>query len=206
MTAPHACPHGVCTFCPGGPRFGTPQSYVGTEPAARRASAHGYDPGAQLTARLRSLEEIGHPTDKVDLIVLGGTFTALDRGYQEWFVKGCLDAMNGFVSDSIRAAQAANETAGARCIGLTIETKPDCFLASEVEACLALGTTRVELGIQSTHDEVLAAVQRRPTRAPKPAPVPRAKGAPREDSGRTITRAPRSGFGCRRPILPEPVR
>src|SRR2546426_2886823 len=134
MTAPHACPHGVCTFCPGGPRFGTPQSYVGTEPAARRASAHGYDPGAQLVARLRSLEEIGHPTDKVDLIVLGGTFTALDRGYQEWFVKGCLDAMNGFVSDSISAAQAANETAAARCIGLTIETKPDCLLGSEVDA------------------------------------------------------------------------
>ena len=177
MTAPHTCPHGVCTFCPGGPRFGTPQSYVGTEPAARRASAYGYDPGAQLVARLRSLEEIGHPTDKVDLIVLGGTFTALDRGYQEWFVKGCLDAMNGFVSDSIRAAQAANETAGARCIGLTIETKPDCFLGSEVEACLALGTTRVELGIQSTHDEVLAAVHRGHTDAQSRAAFRGAKAA-----------------------------
>src|SRR5881409_2395088 len=94
MTAPHACPHGVCTYCPGGPRMGTPQSYLGTEPAARRASDHGYDPGAQIVARLRSLQEIGHPTDKVDLIVLGGTFTALDRGYQESFVKGCLDAMH----------------------------------------------------------------------------------------------------------------
>src|SRR6266571_670334 len=177
MTAPHACPHGVCTFCPGGPKFGTPQSYVGTEPAARRASAHGYDPGAQLVARLRSLEEIGHPTDKVDLIVLGGTFTALDRGYQEWFVKGCLDAMNGFVSDSIGAAQAANETAAARCIGLTIETKPDCFLGSEVEACLALGTTRVELGIQSTHDDVLEAVHRGHTDAQSRAAFRAAKAA-----------------------------
>src|SRR3989442_9836314 len=177
MTAPHACPHGVCTFCPGGPRFGTPQSYVGTESAARRASAHGYDPGAQLVARLGCLEESGHPTDKVDLIVLGGPFPALDRGYQEWFVKGCLDAMNGFVSDSIRAAQAANETAGARCIGLTIETKPDCFLGSEVEACLALGTTRVELGIQSTHDEVLAAVPPRHTGPPSRAPFRGAQAA-----------------------------
>jgi len=177
MTAPHACPHGVCTFCPGGPKFGTPQSYVGTEPAARRASAHGYDPGAQLVARLRSLEEIGHPTDKVDLIVLGGTFTALDRGYQEWFVKGCLDAMNGFVSDSIRAAQAANETGAARCIGLTIETKPDCFLGSEVDACLALGTTRVELGIQSTHDDVLEAVHRGHTDAQSRAAIRGAKAA-----------------------------
>jgi elongator complex protein 3 len=177
MTAPHACPHGVCTFCPGGPRFGTPQSYVGTEPAARRAAAHGYDPGAQLVARLRSLEEIGHPTDKIDLIVLGGTFTALDRGYQEWFVKGCLDAMNGFVSDSIGAAQAANETAAARCIGLTIETKPDCFLGSEVEACLALGTTRVELGIQSTHDDVLEAAHRGHTDAQSRAAFRGAKAA-----------------------------
>src|SRR5206468_2513517 len=104
--------------------------------------------------------EIGHPTDKVDLIVLGGTFTSLDRGYQESFVKGCLDAMNGFVSDSIVAAQAANESAAARCIGLTIETKPDCFLGSEVDTCLALGTTRVELGVQLTHEDVLEAVQR----------------------------------------------
>src|SRR2546422_10425616 len=66
MTAPYACPHGVCTFCPGGPRVGTPQSYLGTEPAARRASAHRYDPGAQTVARLRSLQEIGHPTATVD--------------------------------------------------------------------------------------------------------------------------------------------
>lgn len=177
MTAPHACPHGVCTFCPGGPRFHTPQSYVGTEPAARRAAAHRYDPGAQVVARLRSLEEIGHPTDKIDLIVLGGTFTALDDNYQEWFVKGCLDAMNGFESDSIEAAQAANETAAARCIGLTIETKPDCFLGSEVETCLALGTTRVELGIQSTHDDVLEAVHRGHTDSQSRAAFREAKAA-----------------------------
>src|SRR2546428_2119313 len=186
MTAPHACPHGVCTFCPGGPRFGTPQSYVGPEPAARRGSAHGYDRGAQLVARLRSLEEIGHPTDRVDLIVLGGPFTALDRGYQEWFVKGCLAAMNGFVSDSIRGAQAANETAGARCIGLTIETKPDCFLGSEVEACLALGTTRVELGIQSTHDEVLAAEDPGQTADPNRAPLRGATAVRAEVGGPTM--------------------
>src|SRR5437773_10857464 len=89
MTAPHACPHGVCTFCPGGPRFGTPQSYLGTEPAAMRAAAAGYDPGVQTVDRLRVLRTIGHATDKVDLIILGGTFTTLDAGYREWFVKGC---------------------------------------------------------------------------------------------------------------------
>jgi elongator complex protein 3 len=177
MTAPHACPHGVCTFCPGGPRFGTPQSYLGTEPAARRAAEVAYDPSAQTTARLRALQGIGHPTDKVDLIILGGTFTALDAGYRQAFVKGCLDAMNGFAAESLDAAHAANEVAPVRCIGLTIETKPDCFLGSEVEESLRLGTTRVELGIQSTHDDVLEAVHRGHTDAQSRAAMGRAKAA-----------------------------
>src|SRR5205809_2279815 len=141
MTAPHACPHGVCTYCPGGPRFGTPQSYLGTEPAAMRAAQYRYDPCAQTAARLRALRANGHETDKVDLIVIGGTFTALETAYQEWFVKGCLDGMNGFVADSLENAQSANESAGVRCIGLTIETKPDCFVGPEVEASMRLGTT-----------------------------------------------------------------
>src|SRR5437870_5795411 len=93
MTAPHGCPHGVCTYCPGGPRFGTPQSYLGTEPAARRAADYHYDPRGQTAARIEALQRIGHDTDKVDLIVLGGTFTALEAGYREWFVKGCFDGL-----------------------------------------------------------------------------------------------------------------
>jgi len=149
MTAPHACPHGVCTFCPGGPRVGTPQSYTGSEPAARRAADYHYDPRAQTIARLRSLREIGHATDKVDLIVLGGTFTALEAAYQEWFVKGCLDGLNGIGSASLEEAQDRNESAPARCIGLTIETKPDCFLGPEVEQSLGLGATRV---VQATQE------------------------------------------------------
>ena len=160
MTAPHACPHGVCSFCPGGPRAGTPQSYLGTEPAARRAADHHYDPRGQTGARIEALQRIGHDTDKVDLIVLGGTFTALDARYREWFIKGCFDGLNGFESPTLVEAQDANESATARCIGLTIETKPDWFLGSEVDESLALGTTRVELGIQSTHDDILDRVHR----------------------------------------------
>ena len=160
MTAPHACPHGVCSYCPGGPRFRTPQSYTGTEPAARRAAEHGYDPHAQTRARLAALREIGHRTDKVDLIILGGTFSSLDPGYREWFVKGCLDAMNGSVSPGLEDAQTINETAGSRCVGLTVETKPDCFLGPEVTHTMSLGTTRVEIGLQSTHDDVLLQVHR----------------------------------------------
>lgn len=160
MTAPHGCPHGVCTYCPGGPRFGTPQSYLGTEPAARRAADHHYHPRGQTAARIEALQRIGHDTDKVDLIVLGGTFTALEAGYREWFVKGCIDGLNGFESPTLMAAQDANESAASRCIGLTIETKPDCFLGAEVAESMALGATRVELGIQTTHDDVLEQVHR----------------------------------------------
>ncbi len=177
MTAPHACPHGVCVYCPGGPRFATPQSYTGTEPAARRAAEHGYDPHAQTLARVAALRQIGHRTDKVDLIVLGGTFTSLDDGYKEWFVKGCLDAMNGAVAASLEDAQAANETATVRCVGLTVETKPDGFLGKEVAHTLALGTTRVELGLQSTHDDVLERVHRGHTDAQSREALARAKAS-----------------------------
>src|SRR5438132_1688836 len=106
------------------------------------------------------LQRIGHDTDKVDLIVLGGTFTALEAGYRQWFVKGCFDGLNGFEAPNLTAAQAANESAASRCIGLTIETKPDCFLGVEVAESLDLGATRVELGIQTTHEDVLARVHR----------------------------------------------
>src|SRR3989454_4304170 len=87
MTAPHACPHGVCTFCPGGPGFGTPPAYVGTEPAARRASAHGYDPGRRHRARPRSFVESGFPSVKDLLFWVGGTLPTRDRGVQERIVK-----------------------------------------------------------------------------------------------------------------------
>ncbi len=177
MTAPHGCPHGVCVFCPGGPRFHTPQSYTGSEPAARRAAEFSYDPYAQSLARLRSLRDIGHRTDKVDLILLGGTFTALDPGYQEWFVKRCLDAMNGEEASDLIEAQARNESAPSRCIGLTIETKPDCFVGPEIETALALGTTRVELGVQTTHEDVLIAIHRGHTDQDTRAAMKRAKDA-----------------------------
>src|SRR5947208_5626173 len=165
MTAPHGCPHGVCTYCPGGPLFGTPQSYLGTEPAAQRAADHHYDSRGQTAARIKALQRIGHDTDKVDLIVLGGTFTALEAGYREWFVQGCVDGLSGFEASNLTAAQAANESAASRCIGLTIETKPDCFLGVEVAESLDLGATRGELGIQTTHDDPLVSVHRGHTEA-----------------------------------------
>jgi len=177
MTPPRACPHGTCIFCPGGPRLGTPQSYVGSEPAARRAAFHRYDAQAQTEARVEQLRRTGHSTDKVELIILGGTFSSFEAGFRESFVKGCFDGLNGVVSQSLAEAHARNESGASRCIGLTVETKPDCLTRPEVEECLRLGTTRVELGVQTTHDDVLRLVNRGHTDEDTRAATRRAKDA-----------------------------
>jgi len=177
MTPPHACPHGTCIYCPGGPRFGTPQSYLGTEPAARRAASHAFDPYAQTVARLEQLRTTGHATDKIDFIILGGEFSALDPAFRESFVKRCFDGLNGSVAGDLAEAHARNESAASRCIGLTVETKPDRFVGPEVEVCLAMGTTRVELGVQTTHDDVLRLVNRGHTDADSRAATRGAKDA-----------------------------
>ncbi len=160
MTSPYPCPHGKCIYCPGGPDNGTAQSYTGHEPAAMRAEQNHFDPYLQTTNRIAQLEEIGHPTDKIDLIIMGGTFTARPYEYQMEFVKGAFDGMNGSVSEGLEEAQRLNETASHRCTGLTVETRPDWFMEKEIENSLRLGATRVELGIQSTFDDVLEAVNR----------------------------------------------
>jgi len=160
MTSPYPCPHGKCIYCPGGPDSGTAQSYTGHEPAAMRAEQNGFDPYLQTRNRIAQLEEIGHPTDKIDLIIMGGTFTARPYEYQTGFMKGAFDAMNGRISGDLTEAKALNESASHRCIGLTVETRPDWFMENEIERSLKLGATRVELGIQSTFDDVLERVKR----------------------------------------------
>lgn len=178
MTSPAPCPHGVCLPCPGGPNsvFKSPQSYMGREPAAMRAIQHEFDPYAQVRSRLSQLKEIGHDIEKVELIVMGGTFSARSLDYQEWFTKRCLEAMNDFTSEKWREnswkignsipfipleeVQKANETAGIRCVGITFETRPDWAKAEHVDEFLRLGGTKVELGVQSVYDFVLARMQR----------------------------------------------
>ena len=122
MTSPFECPHGLCIPCPGGPNAGTPQSYTGHEPAALRASLNDFDPYLQTRNRLDQLKAIGHSIDKIDLILMGGTFTSRSPYYQKWFVKRCLDALNGEISKTLVSAKKKNESARSRCIGLTIET------------------------------------------------------------------------------------
>ena len=161
MTSPYPCPHGKCAYCPGGVSNNSPQSYTGKEPAARRAAMNRFDPYDQVSGRLAQLEEIGHDTDKIDLIIMGGTFTSRDPQYQEWFVKRCFEAMNGHPSPSLEAAQEENSHSSRRCIGLTVETRPDYFRKdAQIERMMRLGATRVELGVQILDDDVLKGVER----------------------------------------------
>lgn len=160
MTSPADCPHGRCSYCPGGVTNNSPQSYTGREPAALRGAMYGFDPYLQTSARLRQLNAIGHRTDKVDLIVMGGTFTSRPPEYQEWFVKRCFDAMNGIDSQDIGAAHTVNESAPCRCVGLTVETRPDWFRPEQISNSMRLGATKVELGVQILDDAVLDGVCR----------------------------------------------
>jgi len=160
MTSPFDCPHGKCAYCPGGVSNNSPQSYTGKEPAARRAGRNNFDPFLQVNDRIRQLTEIGHKTDKIDLIIMGGTFTCRDPEYQEWFVRRCFDAMNGIESESLAQAHLMNETSEHRCVGLTVETRPDVFDREQIERAMALGATRVELGVQILDDDILKGVDR----------------------------------------------
>lgn len=160
MSSPHDCPHGRCLYCPGGTEFGTAQSYTGHEPAALRAGHNDFDPYLQTKSRLEQLSTIGHATDKIDLIIMGGTFTARDKEYQEGFVQRCFDAMNKQDSKNLEEAHELNEKGLSRCIGMTIETRPDWCREEQVDQILKLGGTRVELGVQTTYDDILEKVER----------------------------------------------
>lgn len=214
LTKPYPCP-GRCIFCPNDVRM--PKSYLADEPGAQRAEDNRFDPYLQTWNRLRAYSELGHPTSKVELIVLGGTWSHHPESYQRWFVKRCFDALNDFgagtdarlgageaparwnelaarvegrvldgvsaynriVGNELRAvaggllhpsetcswedletAQRCNETAGARCVGLSLETRPDEVEVAELLRMRRLGATKVQLGVQSLDDAVLTANRR----------------------------------------------
>jgi len=157
MARPAGCP-GRCVYCP---TFSdTPQSYTPESPAVIRARATDYDARRQVEVRLRTLEEMGHPIDKVELIIMGGTFMAAPVEYQYSFIKDCYDALNGGTADNLAQAQHLNEAASRRCVGLCIETRPDVCSAEDVARMLDFGTTRVELGVQTIDDAIYRKVQR----------------------------------------------
>jgi len=160
MTAPARCPHGRCTYCPGGVENASPQSYTGEEPSALRGAQFHWDPTAITRHRLDTLAAIGHPTSKVEVIVMGGTFPARPRAYQEATLRGIYDGLNGAPSPDLPAAIARNETAEHRMVGLTVETRPDWCDDRVLPFLLDAGVTRVEIGVECLHDGVLDAVGR----------------------------------------------
>jgi len=166
MTSPAPCPHGRCVPCPGGVEKGTPQSYIGLEPAAQRGAQHGYNPFKQVLARLKELSELGHDVDKVEIIVMGGTFPARPKNYKEWFMLGIFNALNVFgrkrvkIENDLEKAKRKNEKAKARCIGVTFETRPDYARKEHIIEMLKFGGTKVELGVQSIYDDVLELIKR----------------------------------------------
>jgi elongator complex protein 3 len=157
MTLPMECP-GRCIYCP--TYKDTPQSYTPESPAVLRAIRCDYDARKQVELRLKILSEMGHPTDKVELIIMGGTFLAYPIDYQYQFVKDCFDALNGTVSIDLEEAQLINETSRHRCVGLCIETRPDWCQQQEIDRMLEFGTTRVELGVQIPDDSIYRMVGR----------------------------------------------
>ena len=160
ITKPFNCPHGTCTFCPGGVRFGTPQSYTKSSPAAVFGIARDYDPKTQVKDMMSYLHDNGHDTSKIELILLGGTILAMPEDYRRDFVKSCFEALNEEDSKTLEDAIRKNERAAHRCVGLTIETKPDWCKTEHIDTLLSYATTRVELGVQSLREEVLKAVNR----------------------------------------------
>ena len=153
LTKPYPCP-GKCIFCPTDVRM--PKSYLHDEPGAQRAERHAFDPYAQTAARIHALEKIGHPADKIELLILGGTWSSYRRDYQEWFVKRCLDAMNGVDSATLAEAQARNASGPRRNVGLVVETRQDHIDVEELRWLRYLGVTKVQVGIQSLDERVLA--------------------------------------------------
>lgn len=175
------CP-GACIFCP--TEKNMPKSYLSREPGMQRAVLNNFDPFRQLHNRLRALEATGHPVDKVELIVQGGTFSAYPKAYQNSFLRAAFNAMNTYAEaresfalaeqdgfrfvrfragdarrlhreSTLKAAQKRNEGASVRCVGLTLETRPDWVTKQELRRLRHLGATRLEIGVQHTHDDVL---------------------------------------------------
>jgi elongator complex protein 3 len=181
LTKPYPCP-GKCIFCPTDAKM--PKSYLPDEPGAMRGLEHDFDPYAQVISRIAALENLGHPTDKIELLVLGGTWSSYRREYQEWFIRRCFDALNATPDEgagldgtgpdgqrepasesdaqhgALARAHALNERASHRNVGLVIETRPDEITPEEVRWLRHLGVTKVQLGAQSLDDQILSLNQR----------------------------------------------
>jgi elongator complex protein 3 len=147
-----------CVYCPFTGRAA--KSYTGEEPAALRARDNDFDAYKQVISRIGQFEAGGHETEKCEVIVMGGTFLAMDKAYKHGFIKGIYDACNGTPSESISHAKSINEKSKHRVIGLTIETRPDVCTEKHIDEILEFGATRIELGVQNPDDEIYKATKR----------------------------------------------
>jgi len=176
LTKPFPCP-GECIYCPNEKLM--PKSYISDEPAAARAFALHFDPYEQVARRIATLEGNGHPTDKIELIIKGGTWNAHPLEYQYWFILRCFEACNrkninaktkeqiypekvkiNILKKKLQTAQDKNEQAPHRVVGLTLETRPDHINLENILTMRALGCTRVELGVQTIDEKILKLVKR----------------------------------------------
>ncbi|CAD5235420.1 unnamed protein product [Bursaphelenchus xylophilus] len=162
MCKPHRCPHinftgNICVYCPGGPdsdfEYST-QSYTGYEPTSMRAIRARYNPYIQTVNRLAQLKQLGHNIDKVEFIIMGGTFMSLPKDYRDNFISNLHDALSGHISSSVAEAVKFSEVSDTKCIGITIETRPDYCLPRHMDDMLAYGCTRLEIGVQSVYEDV----------------------------------------------------
>jgi len=156
MLPPRKCRHGNCIYCPS---MGVPQSYTPKSPVVLRARALDYDSYKQVVSRIKAFEVMNHPTDKIELIVMGGTFLEYPKKFQYDFIKGLYDGLNSFKAKGLEEAKKKNESAKHRCVALCIETRPDVCIEF-IERMREFGCTRVELGVQIIDDKVYEFVKR----------------------------------------------
>ncbi len=152
LTKEYPCP-GECIYCP--KEKGLPKSYLSGEPAVERANSLDYDPFAQTKERIVMLKEQGHPVDKIDLRIIGGTWSYYPKKYQTNFIKRCFDACNKKKAKNLKEAQKNNEKSDHRIVGLSIETRPDFINKKEIKRLRKLGITKVEIGVQSINNKIL---------------------------------------------------
>jgi elongator complex protein 3 len=156
MLPPRKCNHGLCTFCPS---FNVPQSYTPKSPVVLRASELNYDAFKQVQARIKAFELMNHPTQKIELIIMGGTFLEYDKNFQYRFIKECYDALNEKISKNLEESQKLNESSKHRCVALCIETRPDVCIGF-IDRMREFGVTRVELGVQAIDDRIYKITKR----------------------------------------------
>jgi ELP3 family radical SAM enzyme/protein acetyltransferase len=168
--AKFSCKHD-CAYCPNEPAHegngwvAQPRSYLYAEPAVLRANANDFDPIKQMNSRISSLINMGHIPDKLEIIVLGGTWSEYPRNYQDRFITDLYYAANSYFDKgrprlSLEEEIQINETAKIHIIGLTLETRPDTITLEEIANFRRYNCTRIQLGVQHTNNAVLKKIMR----------------------------------------------